>query len=280
MSEGMIRFMQRTVDDLWGVPFPKDLHAFHAFAKKNAAALEALDLRIAGPLEYLQTGKSPEESRYYNDPPEFVTVLGGMIDGLHWGYWFDAPGELEPVVVSYYANDAFELGEHGPSLFGAVSQHLEALARDAKDNLTDDPEYADDYRQQLVTLAGIRTKLKKHLVKTKSKRKVVASTRNKLGIVTAKVHYRPLAKVDAFERWNYEPKKTEVKRLVDAAVHALMEGLPGPALKLGHDLWIYPEFRRQSADMLDRAYAALGREVLREQLRKAIAWREECDKRA
>lgn len=267
-----------SVDEFWGVPFPKDLHEFHAFAKKNERALDALDLVPLGPLEFLSTGKSPEEARYYNDPPEFVTVLGGRIDGLHWGYWFDAPGELEPVVVSYYANDAFELSVHGGSLFQAARAHLDALARDTKDYIDDDPDYADDYRKELKELASARTAMaaaKKS--KTKSKRNVVAQTRSKIGIVVPKKQYRALSKSDPFEIWNYEPKPKEVKRQVELAKKALADGFPGTALKLGHDLWIYRAFREESSEMLELAYAALGRAVLRSQLKKATAWRTKCD---
>ena len=278
----------------WGVEFPADLLAFHAFASRNAELLEALELVVTGPLEFLARGKSPEEARFYNDPPEFVSTLGGLIDGLHWGYWFDAPGELEPVVVSYYANDAFELSVHGPSLFDAVREHLEALHRDATDNLVDDPGEAEAYRARLdsyargrVALAKASAVLKKreeigqkYLDRYRFKRKVTAPTRSRIGIVVSPKQYRPLEKKDPFERWNYEPSATQVKRMVTAARNAVDAGHPGTALKLGHDLWTYREHRAQSVALLDLAYERLGREVLRSQLKKASAWRAQCDARS
>lgn len=94
-----------------------------------------------------------------------------------------------------------------------------------------------------------------------------------------KKQYRALAKSDPFERWNYEPKAKEVKAQVAGAKKALAEGFAGTALKLGHDLWISSEFRAQSAELLDLAYAALGRETLRAQLKKATAWRKRCDEK-
>lgn len=277
----------------WGVGFPADLQAFHAFARGNAAVLQALDLVVTGPLEFLARGKSAEEARFYNDPPEFVTTLGGLMDGLHWGYWFDAPGELEPVVVSYYANDAFELSVHGASLFEAVREHLEAFHRDATDNLVDDPDEADGYRARLEAyargreaLAKVSPVLKKrkefgqeYLDRYRFKRKVTAPTRSRIGIVVSPKQYRPLAKKDPFERWNYEPTAAQVKALVSAARKAVDAGHPGTALKLGHDLWIYREHRAPSVALLDLAYERLGREVLRAQLKKASAWRAKCDAR-
>ena len=60
--------------------------------------------------------------RYYNDPPEFFTVLLGGIDGLHWGYYLDDPtthlsAGPQAGVASYYTNDAFELMTDGDTLF-------------------------------------------------------------------------------------------------------------------------------------------------------------------
>jgi hypothetical protein len=264
-------------NEFWGVPFPDDLFSFSAFTKKNPKMFETLDLRAIGPLDFL-AGAPPEEARYYNDPPEFVTVLGGMTDGLHWGYWFDAPGELEPVVVSYYANDAFELTVHGSSLFDAVREHLGDFERDAKAYLVDDPESADDYRARLVSYAKIRKTLPAK--KKAPKRKYTAMTRSRVGIVVRPKQYKPLAATDAFEGWNFKPSAAQVKKMVSAARIATEDGFPGTALKLGHDLWIYREHRNESAAMLVLAYEKLGREVLLAQLKKANSYRAECDAKA
>ena len=163
------------------------------------------------------------------------------------------------------------MSDEGPTLFAAVRKHLNALVRDATDNLTDDPDDADAYRQRLKGYAKVRKVLP--VRRKRSRRKVVASTRNKLGIVVPKKQYQPLEKKDSFERWNYEPTEAQVKKFVASAK------LPGTALKLGHDLWIFPKFREQSIALLERAYAALGRKVLSAQLEKAIAWRATCDAR-
>jgi hypothetical protein len=49
-------------------------------------------------------------------------------------------------------------------------------------------------------------------------------------------------------------------------------------LKLGKDLWIYQEYRAISYKLLDKAYQALGRELLRRQLQVAIDYRKHCDR--
>lgn len=277
--------LTKKANTFWGVPFPDDLQAFHVFACKNSKLLEALELVVAGPLAFLARGKSPEEARFYDDPPEFVTVLSGLMDGLHWGYWFDAPGELEPVVVSYFANDAFELSAHGTSLFEAVREHLEALHHDAEQYLIEDPDAADDYRARLESYARARVALEKsfplkrkevgqkYLDRYRYKRKFIAPTRSRIGVVVPPKQYRPLEKKDPFERWNYKPTAAQVKRMVEKVE------LPGTALKLGHDLWTAQEHRAASVALLDRAYGQLGRDVLSSQLKKATAWRARCDAR-
>jgi len=182
----------------------------------------------------------------------------------------------------------------------AVRQHLEALHRDATNDVTDDPGYAGDYRKRLEAyarareaLAGASPLLKKRKEtgdayldryaftgKPKTARKTVAETRSKMGIVVPPKKYRPLGKKDPFEGWNYDPKPAEVKRFVAGAHSAALAGFPGTALKLGHDLWIYRDFHRDAAALLDLAYETLGRDVLRAQLKKALAWRKKCDAEA
>ena len=54
--------------------------------------------------------------RYYNDPPEFFTLISALSDGLHWEYYLDDPNHPIPVAY-YYSNDTFELTVSGDNLF-------------------------------------------------------------------------------------------------------------------------------------------------------------------
>ena len=75
-----------------------------------------LGLSVDGPLALLANKeRHPRDDRFFNDPPEFFTVLRGPADGLHWGYWFDQPGELT----------------RGPALFIEVGR-LDQLLDDAE----------------------------------------------------------------------------------------------------------------------------------------------------
>ena len=91
--------------------------------------------------------------RYYNDPPEFFTVLTGDSDGLHYGYWVDDPRTGKGTVASYFAEDAFELSPDGDSLFEAVRLDLEQRARDFEG----EPEEAADFAPCAATLRRFAT---------------------------------------------------------------------------------------------------------------------------
>src|SRR5262249_42481499 len=69
--------------------------------------------------------------------------------------------------------------------------------------------------------------------------------------------------------WAALGKTNKLERLVAEARQALHDGYPGTALKLGKDLWaVGGEHQTMYAyELLDAAYAALGRDVLRQVLR-------------
>ena len=87
---------------------------------------DAANVVLAGPFEAL-AGRFDRDTahyepclhwRYFGDPPEFVTVLTGGTDGLHWGYVVD--GESNALgVAGYYAHDDVSLFEAPTSLFSA-----------------------------------------------------------------------------------------------------------------------------------------------------------------
>jgi hypothetical protein len=87
---------------VYGLRLPRHVAVFCAlWASADAAELGALDhlmVRPFGFTEYfgdngllLTTRDGLDErlhGRYRCDPPEFVTVLGGGTDGLHYGLWY------------------------------------------------------------------------------------------------------------------------------------------------------------------------------------------------
>jgi hypothetical protein len=279
--------------DLYGFDFPDDLFAFHDFARRHPDLEETLHFRLSGPFDVLdgktKKGSDPiSASRAHLDLPEFVAVACGETDGLRWGYWFDEPPTSKPFVVSYFTNDAFQFSVDGTTLFDALRKHVEQSHRDAEEYLADEPDepsHARDLdryavlREEITAYGGPNAKTKglayleglsRKKIPSASARKPI-ETRHGLGVVVPKGTYVPLTKPERWSTWNYVPKATEVKRDVARAISLAEEGSPGTALKLGHDLWAYPDFATESRSMLALAYEELDRPLLRTWLDRAEA---------
>ena len=290
---------------LYGFDFPDDLFRFWEFANRLrpleplAALADLLQIRLKGPFEVLAgrfDQRTPRYSlllhwRYYNDPPEFFTVLRGGIDGLHWGYYLDDPANHSGCVASYYTNDAFELMTDGDTLFAALRLHLEYRHRDCLDYRDTDPEHAADYDATLAELADLRGKLQryetgdrpevgeeyteKYVAERRRAKQVVAKTLDGMGIVAPRGLYRPLSLKDR-KLWKVLLSEDDPAAPVEEARRALRDGFPATALKLGKDLWAVGGERHTeyAYELLDSAYLALGREDLREVLREHRAHRD------
>ncbi len=265
---------RKAVAAAYGVPFPDDLFAFHEFMRAEPKRCKELGLSVDGPLALLANKeRHPRDDRFFNDPPEFFTVLRGPADGLHWGYWFDQPGELKPVVVSYGASDAFEIRLEGATLFEAIRKYIEMSDPNAPDRAA-----AREALGRYAPAIGKRREIGAAYLKKYGDaaiRKVTVQTRSRIGLVVDKKRYRPLGKRDPFTKkgGDYWPKGADVKRFVTDARKAAADGFPGTALKLGHDLWGYRDHHAASHEMLGLAYSALGRDTLKAQLARAIAYR-------
>jgi hypothetical protein len=283
---------------LYGFDFPEDLFRFWGFAQRLRpleplrALEEPLGLHLVGPFEVLAgrfDRRTPKLNillhwRYYLDPPEFFTVLAGGGDGLHWGYYLDDPVAGPGGIASYYANDAFEMTADGDTLFAAVRLFLEEHHAQAEQDHGSGLMADEDFEEALAALAGFRVRLlpfatgddpqhgaayaDRHQGRASRNERVVARTHEGMGIVVPPGQYRPLSRTDA-RLWKYLWKTEDPADVVEEARQALRDGFPGTALKLGKDLWSVPGGRRTeyAYELLDAAYAALGRESLREVLR-------------
>jgi len=246
--------------EAYGVDFPDELfeiwdwrsgltgEALHAF--KNVLGLslhgpfDVLAGKLEGPLRY-----SPLlHWRYQYDPPELFTVMTGDTDGLHWGYWFDDPGRLPPVVASFYARDAFELVESA-SLADAIGKHVERAREGIAENRKRDPDHESSYDRDDRALDALDKKRPLH--RRQPDRGPIASTRGGIGIVCARAQ---------LAAWTL-PATVEPAAILAHADAEIAAGRPGTALYMGHMLW--DPHRLLALDVLARAYAALDREPLR-----------------
>jgi hypothetical protein len=296
---------RRRLRELYGFDFPDDFFHFWEFACRHrpleplAVVAETAGGRLVGPFEVLAgrfDDRRPQLSqylhwRYFNDPPEFFTVLAGLGDGFHFGYFLDDPGSSPGSVASYFAADAYELGADGDTLFEAVRLLLEENYQSAELDRSYFPERAteaettlrqvDDFREALCRRATAdrpetgEEYVEKYQGRTARNDRVVAETIDGLGIVVPPELYRPLSVKDR-KLWSRLRKDDNPRDLVDEAIAALRAGFPGTALKLGKDLWgAGGEHQTMySYELLDAAYEALGRDVLRRVLREHRAHRD------
>ncbi len=271
---------EQRIREFYGFAFPDDFFAFREFMAglPRNALHDVCDMRPAFPFAVANGCAATDypdhpawEDRYYNDLPEFVTLFRGSIDGLHFGYFFDAPGELPPVVAHFYNSDTFQHDLDGDTIFEAVRYRLENGESSFHEMIEDDPDEAAHYRRRLKQTERLREKLSKHFGADRPEtgeeytdtydayggRKTVADTWDDMGIVVPKGKYRKL-KRDPFAAHPPQPTKAVIKPLVAQAKKQLAAGYPGAALKLGRDLWAWAGMFPVCYDLLDAAYAALG----------------------
>jgi hypothetical protein len=287
----------------YGFDFPDDFLRFWEFVNRLSPleplrALEDLGVALVGPFEVLAgrfDGRVPRHSlllhwRYFLDPPEFFTVLAGDSDGLHWGYFLDDPDRGEGCVASYFARDAYELETDGDTLFEAVRLHLEHVHRDVEDDraCADNPEGHDARLAEIARLrdrltacaTGERGAVGEEYTETFTRvsrrgKRIVAATPEGMGIVVAPERYRPMS-LSSRKLWARVRRSKDPVELVEEARSALREGFPGTALEMGKVLWALPGQAKaaHAGELLDAAYADLGRESLRRVLQTHLANRE------
>src|SRR5205823_3630202 len=78
--------MKKLVEQIYGFAFPAGLYAFDSFWKKHASLFDGSGIGLVGPFDLLANPKNAKVDpggdwpRFYNDPPEFFTVMVGDTD--------------------------------------------------------------------------------------------------------------------------------------------------------------------------------------------------------
>lgn len=291
---------EHRISNFYGFAFPDDFFRFREFIARLPPGIlgDACDMHPAFPFD-VADGKLPAdnpdhphwEGRYYHDLPEFVTLFTGTTDGLHYGYFFDAPGELPPVVAHYWHSDTFQHSIDGDTLFEATRWFVEKAESDFLE-MADDPGEANYCREGLEQVAVVRARLSSFWGADRKEtgeeylsefdgsswRKPVAKTWDGLGIVVPPGTYTTLA-ADPWAGYQADPQRPQVEELAAEAMQALRAGRPGAALQLGRNLWVWASEFPECYSLLDAAYSTLGREPLRRLMAEARSWRERCDTR-
>ena len=244
--------------NLYGFEFPDELFELwewhQSLSKAAVAGWDVLAMRPSGVLDAL-AGKLDGvlrypvvlHWRYQYDLPELFTLFVGDTDGLHWGYWFDDPGKLPPVIASYYARDAVDYVA-SPSLWHAIATRSEAMRESIVENRTHDPKHATSYTQQLAALDELDAVLRKPPAVTP--RTPIAKTPEGMGIVVERAQ---------LGRW-IEPDEIVREEILQFVDDELAAGRPGTALLVGRQLW--DGHKTLSLEIFVRAYPALGRDAL------------------
>lgn len=213
--------------------------------------------------------------RFYHDPPEFLTVLFGHSDGLHFGLWYDDPGMPADLVASFYSRDGGDIAWDGETVLEAVRWQIE-LAQFHLDYASEEP--TEERREGRLAIALVRAAVmefettirpehgEQYMQRYKVQPQARIPTVNGAGVVC--VSREPLERdLDAVRR-AIEQDAPEVIHWAQAATLACAEGRPEQALALGHDLhWLsagVQEREEAAARLLEAAYRSLGRDALAE----------------
>lgn len=128
----------------WGLQLPRHVAVFAALAASDRTALNEVGLSPWGVTDYFSDGgldmvgrdglDERLHARYRCDPAEFITVISGDTDGLHYGLWFDDPAELPTLIAYNYARDSAETWvSSAPSLVAAVHERVDRILADYGD---------------------------------------------------------------------------------------------------------------------------------------------------
>lgn len=263
---------------VYGLRLPRHLAVFAAFwASADGAEREALsDLMVSpwGVTDYfsddglrLVARDGLDErlhARFRRDPAEFVTVLAGGSDGLHYGLWYDDPAELPSVIAHNYARDSAET-------WACDSHTLLAVLRERVDAVIseygDEGEEAERMRPLIAALDWFDAADREALQADAQPR--WASEPRLYCAVSLFPALLPDSGdphlTESYERLSaFQSDATQVARWIAEAESELAAGRPALALAIGSELhWLdRDEYRRQGLDMLVGAYRELGRNAL------------------
>jgi hypothetical protein len=216
-----------------------------------------------------ETAENPFlQSRYPNDPPEFLTVLHGQSDGLHWGYYIQDENTPEIIVVSYYHRDQLRFSIDGLNLHEALRKHLEACWRDNLGYF--ETEKDDSYRLRLDQLAIIRNCIKEYDTSDRPEMGTEYLEKYQLapkpGIplrygltMPERTDFKLPESMVRLTGSAFIPNKSQVMEYQQLAKTLVQTQQAQLAWKLGSDLWCCEQYRSEATEILGDAYAALDR---------------------
>jgi hypothetical protein len=261
---------------VWGLRLPRHVAVFAALAASDGDALDEIGLSPWGVTDLFRDGgldlhgldglDERLHARFRCDPAEFVTVMSGDSDGLHFGLWFDDPAELPAAIVHNYARDSAETwASAAPTLLGVIRERVGHFLSD----YGDEPEEADRVAPLIEALDWFAA-ADEAALRGDGPSPLALQPRSHLA-----VSLMPLvppgsgdpqlaasgARIEAFGK---DPVSSA--EWIAEARRELADGRPALALAVGSELhWAdRDEYRQDGLDLLVGAYRELGREALAE----------------
>jgi hypothetical protein len=206
------------------------------------------------------------EGRYRADPPEFVSVMGGDSDGLHFGLWYDDPAELPSFIASNWARDSAETGRDEATVLSELRENLRRRF--------EEPDYPDE--PPPLCLYAYRAAIEwfqsadQRALADDGPRRWADAPRGEIvgGMAPALLpsHGNPRANYRDSQKRHEAYREGKAQPIIDEALRELKNGKPAYALVVGRELhWCdSDETREASLKLLTGAYQALGRHALAE----------------
>lgn len=210
------------------------------------------------------------EARFRCDPPEFVTVMWGDTDGLHFGLWYDDPAELPSFVAYNYARDSAETWtSHQPTVLAEIAERIDRAAAEMESDPDEEYPGQEDLPELRRALEAFGEADRK-ACKDDGPLRWAATARpaivGGLGPALPSGAGDPRGGGEQREERSraYHDRSPLIWEWVAQAEAELGAGKPAFALTLGRELhWVdSDDYRDASLRLLTSAYRALGRDAL------------------
>jgi hypothetical protein len=270
--------VEARVRTVYGLRLPRHLAVFCAlWDSADRAERDALDHLMVSPyglteyfaadgLDLVGRDRLDERlhGRFRRDPAEFVTVLMGGSDGLHYGLWYDDPAELPSFIAHNFARDSAETWtDRNPTLLAELRHVVGGILSD-----DDDDEKEQVFRPLIAALDWFAPADAEALAADGERRWAAAP--RPVGGVSIFPALPPgsgdpqRALVGRINAYGAGATEAEIEEWIGRAERELAAGRPALALSVGGELhWMDSDrFRVPSRDLLVGAYRALGRDAL------------------
>ncbi len=264
------------VRQVFGLRLPRHVAVFAALWASDSCAVGELTHSPWGVTDYFADGgldligrdglDERLHARFRCDPAEFVTVMNGGTDGLHYGLWYDDPAELPTVIVHNYARDSAETWVSGPdSLLGVLRREVADFLADYGDE-EEDARRVDPLLEALDWYAAADEEALRRDGPPRWAGTPRAYTAVSLFPILPASAGDPRLTESDMRLTTYRDDPAGTGAWIADAERELAAGRPALALAIGGELhWFdHDDYRTAGRELLVGAYRALGRDALAE----------------